>query len=149
MFSKQLLHSSIVHLSLIAVVLCSITLLGARSTEVALAARQESAKQHEAMQMQAIPNQSKTVFIVCHPARIATFAERIHVLCAQPVNGISFFAVSTLDGRYSARVLSVLLTAFATGKDLNIEYDPDDTSGSSFGCGADDCRKLLMAEVME
>jgi hypothetical protein len=57
--------------------------------------------------------------------------------------GIVFFAVPTANSAYAARVLAVLTAAHVAGKNIEIEYDPNDTSGADFGCLATDCRRIL------
>jgi hypothetical protein len=83
-------------------------------------------------------------FYSCKPVDVSVYPERIHVRCDKPTSGgIVFFAVPTAaDPAHVARILSVLLIARATGKTVVVEYDPADTSGKDFGCGATDCRRL-------
>ena len=84
-------------------------------------------------------------FYTCKPVDVSVYPERIHVRCDKPASGgIAFFAVSTAfeDPAHVARVLSVLLIARGTGKNVVVEYDPADTSGTDFGCRANDCRRL-------
>ena len=82
-------------------------------------------------------------FISCTPVQVMTFPERVHVRCAAAVGGISFFAVSTKDAAYAARVLSVISTAQVAGRTLTILYDPADLSGAAIGCQNTDCRLIL------
>jgi hypothetical protein len=83
--------------------------------------------------------------ISCIPVQVAVFttAPRLHVRCAASVGGITFFALSTADGPLAARVLSILSTAQVAGRTLGIRYDPADTSGTSIGCQANDCRLIV------
>ncbi len=88
--------------------------------------------------------------IPCTPIEIATFynpggpVSRVHVKCASAVNGIDYFAVSTADAVNAQMILSILITAYtdAGGKTLSILYDPDDTTGPSFGCLINNCRPI-------
>ena len=75
-------------------------------------------------------------------------AERIHVRCAQATSaGIVFFAVATANSAHAARILSSLLLAHTAGKTIVVEFDPNDTTGTAFGCSAHDCRRLLSVAV--
>jgi hypothetical protein len=150
MFFKQLLHSSTARLLLIALVLCGIALTGSRSTGRAEAAPHNSIEHQQVAQAQVLqvePSETQAVVVTCTSVEVATYDNRIHVRCAEVFNGINFFAASTADIRHSNRLLSVLLTAHATSKPVNIWYEPSDTSGTSFGCRAEDCRVLLGAAV--
>jgi hypothetical protein len=82
-------------------------------------------------------------WITCTPVDIATYSGRVHVLCAAPVGGISFFAVSTQNSAHAARVLSVISTAQVAGRTLKILYDPADHSGAGIGCVVTDCRLII------
>lgn len=84
----------------------------------------------------------------CKPIEVATYAERIHVRCAQATSaGIVFFSVATANSAHAARMLSSLLMAHTVGKNVVVEFDPNDTSGTAFGCQAHDCRRLLSVAV--
>jgi UDP-N-acetylmuramyl pentapeptide phosphotransferase/UDP-N-acetylglucosamine-1-phosphate transferase len=90
-----------------------------------------------------------TTFYTCKSVDIHSFAERIHVRCDQPTGGgIVFFAAATANSAHAARILSVLMMAHLTGRTLVVEYDPNDTSGTAFGCQAHDCRRLLSVGVL-
>jgi hypothetical protein len=88
-----------------------------------------------------------TIDISCTPVQVAVFtnAPRLHVRCAASVGGINFFALSTANAPLAARVLSILTTAQVAGRTLGIRYDPADTSGTSIGCQANDCRLIVEA----
>ncbi|MDE3012439.1 MAG: hypothetical protein KGI67_16275, partial [Pseudomonadota bacterium] len=88
----------------------------------------------------------------CRPVETAVFQNRIHVRCETPVDKrFPFFAVSTVDPRSANRFLSVAETAQVTERFVMVDFDSNDTSGSAFGCGADNCRVaraiLLIDEV--
>lgn len=60
----------------------------------------------------------------------------------QPGDGTtSFFAQSTADPRRAARVLALTLTAVSLGKQVWIQYDPDDTNVT--GCKVSNCRMII------
>lgn len=85
-----------------------------------------------------------TDWYVCTPWKVATYSSRVHVECLVADDGIKYFAAPTSDYKNAARVLSLALTAQATGSDVEILYDPlDDTSGVPYGCQAGNCRPLL------
>jgi len=85
-----------------------------------------------------------TVWSDCVPVLTGTFANRTHVKCAASVSGgIIWFAVDSSKTDYANRFMSMVNTALVSGKTLTVNYDPADTSGAAFGCGASDCRKAL------
>jgi hypothetical protein len=74
---------------------------------------------------------------------VSTYEDRIHVRCDKAASGgISFFAVPTANSAYAARILAVLIAAHVAGKNIEILYDPSDTSGADFNCLANDCRRI-------
>ena len=80
---------------------------------------------------------------------VAAYAGRIHVQCSNPApGGIYYFALSTANSAHAARILSVLSMAHVTGKQLDILYDPGDTSGAALGCQEDNCRLILSAIIL-
>lgn len=89
-----------------------------------------------------------TVFYQCVPSVVGAFTDRVHVFCATPYNGtISWFAYCTADSATASRLLSVFTTAKATGKDVGLYFDPNNTSGTACGCAASNCRLVTGAEV--
>ena len=89
----------------------------------------------------------------CTPVETTAFANRVHVKCSQAFNDggsfIRFFAVSTSDQHQANRFLSQATTALVAGHRLILHYTPGDTSGSSFGCGASDCRRAWGVAVLQ
>src|SRR2546428_3065234 len=79
-------------------------------------------------------------FVSCTPVEIMTFQGRVHVRCSAAIGGVTFFAASTQDSAFAARVLSVITTAQVAGRTLTILFDPADISGVAIGCQANDCR---------
>ena len=91
---------------------------------------------------------SFAAWFTCKSVEVATYADRIHVRCTQAASGgIVFFAVSTANSAHAARFLASLLMAHTVGKDVVVEFDPSDTTGTAFGCAAHDCRRLLSVAV--
>ena len=86
---------------------------------------------------------------VCTPVNVAAYGSRIHVKCAEIVGGIQYFAASTANAANAARLLSVLNTAHVAGRQLDILYEPSDTSGVAIGCAENDCRILLAAAILQ
>ena len=76
----------------------------------------------------------------CVPTQVAVFINRIHVRCTAAVGGIQYFALGTTDQAFSSRVLTILTTAQVAGRTIGIDFEPSDTTGSSFGCRPADCR---------
>jgi hypothetical protein len=80
---------------------------------------------------------------VCVPENVAIFTNRIHIKCTTAADGgIRYFALSTADSKHTARVLSLLLTAKASGQRVGVDYNPNDTSGGAIGCATSDCRLI-------
>ena len=85
----------------------------------------------------------------CTPVNVAVFTSRIHVKCSSAVsNGILYFATSTQDSAHANRMLSVFTAAINGNRRLSILYKPSDTSGTSFGCQAHDCRISIAAAIL-
>jgi hypothetical protein len=90
------------------------------------------------------------------PNHVAVFTDRVHVYCtsttpvsgAPALSGISWFAVPTApDSAAASRFMSLLQTSVITGKAIWLEANPTDTSGTSFGCAAADCRRMYGMEM--
>ena len=85
----------------------------------------------------------------CTPANTAAYTSRIHVKCtAATGGGIQYFAYPTRDTANASRFLSLLSTATVAGKQVDILYDPADTSGASYGCATTDCRPILAVALL-
>lgn len=79
----------------------------------------------------------------CTPANVASYTTRIHVKCTVATGGIQYFAYPTRDTANASRFLSLLSTAAVAGRQVDVLYDPADTSGAAYGCGVGDCRPIL------
>jgi hypothetical protein len=90
----------------------------------------------------AAPAWASSTWISCTPVNTATYQSRVHVKCAASVGGISYFAASTSDWAYVARILSIGESALLGGRTLDILYDPADVSGAGIGCATVDCRLI-------
>jgi hypothetical protein len=78
----------------------------------------------------------------CEVAELYSFSDRVHVRCAKPAYpGFYYFAVPTSSSAEAARFTS--MASVALGGYLWIDYNMFDTSGPSFGCQANDCRRAL------
>lgn len=85
----------------------------------------------------------------CTPAHVAAFTGRIHIRCtAAAPGGIWYFAYPTRDTANASRFLSLLTSAEVAGKQVDILYDPANTSGVSFGCAANDCRTIIGVSLL-
>lgn len=85
-------------------------------------------------------------FVACDPVAVAVYSKRIHVRCsASAAGGIFYFAHSTQNAAEVHRLLTILTAAQVAGRTLSILTDLADTSGTSIGCGAADCRPLKAA----
>jgi hypothetical protein len=82
----------------------------------------------------------------CTPFDVGVWIQRVHVRCTTTVNiggnVISWWAYPTSDSAGASRFLSLFETAKATGTTLTLYYDAADLSGSTFGCGSTDCRRI-------
>jgi hypothetical protein len=87
---------------------------------------------------------------------VAVFTNRVHVWCqsttavggAPALSGIYWFAFPTSnDSAAASRFLSLFQTSAISGRYVWLEVNPTDTSGSSFGCAAGDCRRVFGAEL--
>jgi hypothetical protein len=87
---------------------------------------------------------------------VAVFTNRVHVWCpsttpvggAPALTGIYWFAFPTSpDSAAASRFMSLVQTATIAGRTVWVELDPNDTSGTSFGCGSSDCRRIAGLEL--
>lgn len=87
---------------------------------------------------------------------VAVFTSRVHVWCqsttpvgsAPALSGISWFAIPTSpDSAAASRFLSLFQSSAISGRYVWLQINPTDTSGSSFGCAASDCRRVYGAEM--
>jgi hypothetical protein len=93
----------------------------------------------------------------CNPTNhVALFTNRIHIYCASttPIStapslpGIYWFAFPTSpDSAAASRFMSLMQTGVIAGRTLWVLVDPNDTSGTSFSCGASDCRRIYGMEM--
>ena len=87
-------------------------------------------------------------FFTCTPVDVAVFPNsRIHVKCSPGDGPIQYFALGVKDDGEANRMLSILSTAFAAKKRLQILYNPDDLDGDKIGCLNKDCRLLRGATM--
>ena len=87
--------------------------------------------------------------ITCTPVQVADFpGSRIHILCAPPGAGnIKYFALGVGDASEANRVLSLAASALVANRKLLIYFNPNDLSGTAFGCQNADCRAILGIEL--
>jgi len=90
-----------------------------------------------------------TVSYTFTPDNVGVFDNRIHVKATSDKDGIWYWAVPTTDSRHANRMLSLLLTAKASGKRVYVKYNPSDTSGAAWGCQSGDCRTILWAYILD
>lgn len=91
------------------------------------------------------------------PNHVGLFTNRLHIFCTttSPIAGapvldpaITWFAFPTApDSAEASRFMSLLQTSVITAKPVWLFLDPNDTSGSSFGCGGANCRRLYGMEM--
>lgn len=77
---------------------------------------------------------------------VVVFSNRVHCQCkttsADGSATIRYFAVATSDAVLADRLLSVGTTALVSSRVFIATYNAGDTSGSTWNCGATDCRRL-------
>jgi len=88
---------------------------------------------------------------------IGLFIQRLHIFCqtTTPIAGapaldpaITWFAFPTMpDSAAASRFMSLLQTSVITVRTIWLNLDPNDTSGSSFGCGGANCRRIYGMEM--
>jgi hypothetical protein len=90
------------------------------------------------------------------PTHVAVFTNRVHIWCSSttPVAGapaipaISWFAFPTSpDSAGASRFLSILQSTRLIDGYVWLELDPNDTSGTAFGCAEANCRRIVGAEL--
>ena len=91
-----------------------------------------------------------SVWATCKPSAVASFDTRFHIRCAVSVGAIAYFAIPAgANSDFYRASLAVANSALVTGKTIKVLYEPGDTSGAAFGCGASDCRKFTGLEMFE
>ena len=111
------------------------------------AAQPAAAQAPEIAPMNALGPDSPDVTYICTPSYIGTFSNRVHVLCTLAASGgIFYFATPTSDSKMAARVLSIMMTAKALGKNLQIYYNISG-DGSAYGCATNNCRPIDAIEM--
>ena len=141
MFFKQLLHASTVRLGLIALVLCGITLVGTQSTghakaEVAQSVTSSPIQQDSATVAQVVPGAtSGVVRIQCSVTAVGmnVVDEGYGVVGlfspgCPGAGAIEYWQFSG-DSKKANQILAIALSAKATGRVVDIFYDPNDTTG--------------------
>lgn len=86
----------------------------------------------------------------CKPVNVAQIDQRIHIQCDNPIldNGksILWFEVPTNgnngEPETASRFMSMGMAAIAADKTMRFWFASNDASGSVFGCGENDCRKV-------
>jgi len=127
------------------VAVCLVILIGVQLTGVVDAAVLPAKEDvlPKTTNLQSNPEYVNAVWHMCNPVNVATYTTRVHIKCDVPANGIWYFAAPTSNSKHAARVLSLLLTAQAVGSQVSVLYDPEDTSGTAYGCDAADCRPII------
>jgi hypothetical protein len=131
-----------------------LTILGVIAVVLAAIFLATTFRQPAQAAQQAAPNGPLAVF-TCNVNQVAIFnnvgAGRVHVRCSNSYNDsgtiISYWAYSASDSAGASRYLSLFATAQATGNTVTLYFTPGDTSGSVWGCGSGDCRRIWGATV--
>ena len=87
------------------------------------------------------------VTYTCSPDIVVSANVRVVAHCAAsyPTTAIKWFAYPTSNSATASRMLSIFETAKATGSTVTFYFDTADTSGTSYGCLAGDCRAIWAA----
>lgn len=78
---------------------------------------------------------------------------RVHIRCDNGYPGnpsLVFFALPAASNDNILRanqVQSLGMAALAAGRPVLFTFDDADTSGTSFGCGANDCRRIIAVSM--
>lgn len=150
MFFKQLLQSSTIRFCLIALILCGVALTGSRAAgRVSAAAPQVMGMAQTTAPAVVDPNApTEHIFVRCSVLETGMDyrADVVFIRstdCAPSTGAIQYFVVIGTDSRKANQVLSVGLTAKATGESVVIWYDSSDTNVPN----PEATRKLLTAAV--
>ena len=86
----------------------------------------------------------------CSPDQVVSANVRVVAHCASgffidATTTIFWFAYPTSDSANASRMLSLFETAKATGSTLTFYFDTGDTTGTAYGCQANDCRGIWAA----
>jgi hypothetical protein len=88
-----------------------------------------------------LPAGAQADYVGCKVREVYAFSNRVHVNCSNTLpQNIQFFAVPTSSSGEAARFTT--MASMALGDYLFIDYDFSDTSGPSFGCQLNDCRRV-------
>jgi hypothetical protein len=92
---------------------------------------------------------ANSVYTGCHIMVVGTLTNRVHILCDQPYpgTGIQYFAVAASQRDHANQFVAIALAAQVTGATAYVYFDEADTSGSSIGCQATDCRLAKTLEI--
>jgi hypothetical protein len=145
MFNPSFIKRYVTYAVILAIgILIGLQLMGAAAASAPSSAEGVPAQATDS-QANSLEPSDTTDWYTCTPWKVATYGNRVHVECTVATgDGFKFFATPTSDYKNAARILSLLLTAKATTRDVEVLYDPDDdTSGVPWGCLAADCRPIL------
>lgn len=146
MFINVLLNRSFARLGFTIAVLMFITLIGSGSIQSAHADSQNvipsstKPQQENALHESNGPTAANTRFY-CTVFEVNASPAGVGIGCS-PSNGpLTWFAVFPTDAKWANRVLSIGLTAKATGQKLFVDYDSDDVT--DLPCNPAQCREIL------
>jgi len=83
--------------------------------------------------------------VVSANVRVVARCPNPYVITSPTTKNIYWFAYPTSDSGNASRMLSLFETAKATGSTVTFYFDTTDTSGTAYGCLADDCRGIWAA----
>ena len=85
--------------------------------------------------------------LTCNQVDVNLFPRHIYVTCSPGDGAIQRFALGVDDAGEANRMLSILSTALVTKRRLTVWYDPNDVTGPSIGCMANNCRLILRVRM--
>ena len=96
-----------------------------------------------------VPAGASEVHSSCKVQVVGTFENRVHALCSTPDRATSIYycAVPASAREMASRVEAIGLVAQVTGATVYVYFNVADTSGTSFGCSASDCRTITGLEI--
>lgn len=88
---------------------------------------------------------ANVVTFKCEALEVATFQNRVHLLCRLEDAWPMYFAVPTSSSAEAQRLLTMGNAALVagSGKYFWVTYDADDVQGASYGCLPSNCRRPI------
>jgi hypothetical protein len=83
------------------------------------------------------------VWQYCYAEELTSFPNRVHVYCPYVMSSFKYIAVPTSSSAEAGRLIALASAAMTMNRGLWFLVNTQDTSATSFGCAAHDCRRPL------